>query len=72
MVHFMPQIIWRILIAVVAVVFFYAILPPLLNVLGFPITNGDLWTVIRLCVAAGALGYIIWGPAVWTNRPPAP
>lgn len=68
----MPGIIWRIIIAVLCVVFFYAILPPLLAVLGWDHIDGNLWTVIRLCVAAGAIVYIVWGPNVWPQRPPGP
>jgi hypothetical protein len=56
----MKPMLWRVLFAVIAVVVFYALLPPLSHVLGFAI-GGDLMTIIRICVAALAVIYIIWG-----------
>ena len=55
--------IWRILIAVVAVVFTFLILPPLMHVLGLSL-SGDVLMVIKLCVAALAVFYILFGRTV--------
>jgi uncharacterized membrane protein YvlD (DUF360 family) len=52
----------RVLIAVVCVVILFALLGPVLNILGFPMT-GDLLTIFRIVVAVVALWYIVWGPA---------
>ncbi len=57
----MPSILWRVLFAVIAVVVFYALLPPVTHVLGFPL-DGDLLLIVRICVAAIAVFYIIRGP----------
>ncbi len=54
-------IFWRVLIAVIAVVLFNALLAPVSHVLGFPI-GGDLLLIVRICVAAIAIFYIIKGP----------
>lgn len=51
----------RMLIAVVCVVVLFALLGPVLNILGFPLT-GDLLTIFRIVVAVIALWYIVWGP----------
>jgi uncharacterized membrane protein YvlD (DUF360 family) len=49
------------LIAVVCVVILFALLGPVLNILGFPL-SGDLLTIFRIVVAVIALWYIVWGP----------
>lgn len=51
----------RMLIAVVCVVILFALLGPVLNILGFPL-SGDLLTIFRIVVAVIALWYIVWGP----------
>lgn len=58
----MRNIFIRMLIAVVCVVILFALLGPVLNILGFPLT-GDLLTIFRIVVAVIALWYIVWGPA---------
>jgi uncharacterized membrane protein YvlD (DUF360 family) len=52
----------RALIAVVCVVILFALLGPVLNILGFPL-SGDLLTIFRIVVAVIALYYIVWGPS---------
>ncbi len=56
----MSGILWRILIAVVAVIATFALVPPLSRILGFPV-DGDVFTVIRVVVAALAVLYILRG-----------
>lgn len=51
----------RMLIAVVCVVILFALLGPVLNILGFPL-SGDLLTIFRIVVAVIAIWYIVWGP----------
>ena len=57
----MSAMLWRIVLAVIAVLLFYAILPPLLRVIGFPV-SGDLLTILRVAVAGLALFYVLKGP----------
>jgi hypothetical protein len=57
------NIFWRIIIAVVVVVALSAILVPLSNVLGFPL-SGDITVILRVCIAAIAVLYILRGPAI--------
>jgi hypothetical protein len=57
------NIFWRIIVAVIVVLALNAILVPLSNVLGFPI-SGDVLTILRVCVAAIALLYVVKGPPV--------
>lgn len=57
----MRNIFIRCLIAVVCVVILFALLGPVLNILGFPI-RGDLLQIFRIVVAVIALWYIVWGP----------
>ena len=56
----MTGIFWRILIAVVAVVLTFALIPPLSRILGFGVT-GDVMLVVRICVAGLAVFYILRG-----------
>ncbi len=57
----MPGVFWRIIVAVLVFAFLYAILPPLMALIGVPL-NGNAEQVIRLCGAAIAVFYIIFGP----------
>ena len=57
----MRNIFIRMLIAVVCVVVLFALLGPVLSVLGFPMTPA-LMTIFRIVVAVIALWYIVWGP----------
>jgi hypothetical protein len=56
----MTGIFWRILVAVVAVVLTFALIPPLSRILGFGVT-GDVMLVVRICVAGLAVFYILRG-----------
>jgi uncharacterized membrane protein YvlD (DUF360 family) len=58
----MRNIFIRMLIAVVCVVILFALLGPVLNIIGFPM-SGDLLTIFRVVVAVIALWYIVWGPS---------
>lgn len=57
----MRNIFIRMLIAVVCVVVLFALLGPVLSILGFPL-SGDLLQVFRIVVAVVAIYYIVWGP----------
>jgi hypothetical protein len=57
----MPGILWRVVLAVIAVILFFAILPPLLRIIGFP-ASGDLMLILRVAVAGLALFYVLKGP----------
>lgn len=50
----------RILIAVLAVILIFALIPPFLRIIGFPV-SADLMTIIKICVAAVALYYVLRG-----------
>ena len=60
----MPGILWRVLIAVIAVVLMYALLPPVSRLIGFAL-SGDLMMVIKVCVAGLAVFYILRGGPPW-------
>ena len=62
------NIIWRVIIAVVSVVFVIAIAPPFARVVGFSL-DGDVWLILRLCVAALAVFYVLTG-FKWPAIPP--
>ncbi len=57
----MSALLWRILIAVVAVLLISALIPPVARVIGFPV-DGDVLLIVRLVVAGLALFYILKGP----------
>lgn len=57
----MRNIFIRCLIAVVCVVILFALLGPVLSIIGFPM-RGDLESIFRIVVAVIALWYIVWGP----------
>lgn len=56
----MPGILWRVLIAVIAVVLVYALIPPVARIVGFPV-DGDVLTVVKVVVAGLAVFYIVRG-----------
>lgn len=58
----MSGLIQRVLIAVVSVVIIYALIAPVSRVLGFPV-DGDLLTILKVCIAGLAVLYIGWGKA---------
>ena len=62
----MKALLWRVIYAVVCVVIFLLVVPLFLRVIGFPM-GGDLWELIRVCVACIAVLYVFFGPA-----PPPP
>ncbi len=57
----MSAMLWRVVLAVIAVVLFFAILPPLLRVIGFPV-SGDLMLILRVAIAGLAIFYVLKGP----------
>ena len=59
----MPQIAWRIIVVVIAVVFITLLVPPLLGLLGIAI-SGEAFQIIKICLALIAVCYIIWGGPV--------
>jgi len=59
----MPQIAWRIIIVVIAVIFLTLLVPPLLGLLGITLA-GNAYQIIKLCLALIAICYIIWGGPV--------
>jgi len=61
----MRALIWRIVYAVIVVLFLFAILPPLITLFGLSLGGG--WPIIKICIGFGALLYVLTGPA-----PPAP
>jgi hypothetical protein len=58
----MTGILWRVLIAIVAVVVVIALVPPIFRIIGLPL-SADLWLIVRVCVAGLALFYILRGRA---------
>ena len=46
----MKALLWRVIYAVVCVVIFLLVVPVFLRVIGVPM-GGDLWELIRVCVA---------------------
>ena len=62
----MTAVIWRILAAAIAVTFIYLILPPLLRLFGVS-PGTDLLLIVKLCIAALALLYVVVGK--WGGPP---
>jgi hypothetical protein len=56
----MTGLFWRVLTAAVAVVFAYALIPPVSRLLNVPL-RGDLLTVVQGCIAGIAVFYILQG-----------
>ena len=57
----MTSLLWRVLLAVIAVVLVFALLLPVSRLLGFPL-SGDLFLIVRIVVAGLAIYYILNGP----------
>lgn len=57
----MPALLWRIVIAVIAVVLLFALLPPVLRIFALDL-SGDVLTVLKICIGGIALFYVIKGP----------
>jgi len=62
----MAGLLWRALFAVIALVILYALIPPLLRIIGFS-PSTDVLAVVRVCIAGLALLYVVRG---WTVPPP--
>lgn len=63
----MAHFIWRILLAVLACVFVFALLPPVCRIIGFS-PSEDILLVVHICVAALAILYIVKGPPLpWAS-----
>lgn len=56
----MPAIAWRIIYVVLAVIFLSLAVPLLFTVLGISV-SGAAYQLIKLCLVAIAICYIIWG-----------
>jgi len=52
------DVFWRIIVAVIVIVALNAIIVPLSHLIGFPL-NGDALTILRVCIAAIVVLYII-------------
>lgn len=60
----MSGILIRIIIAVIACLLCFALIPPVARLIGLPLSS-DLMLVLRICIGGIAVFYIIKGP-----RPP--
>ena len=60
----MSALLWRIIIAVICVVLILAILPPFFRVVGFDV-SGDVWNILRICIAGIAVLYVLKGPPLF-------
>jgi hypothetical protein len=58
---------WRIIIAVLAVVIAFALIPPFFAVIGLKLDSNVL-LILRVCIAAIAIFYVVRGPT-WPNGP---
>ena len=62
----MSSMIWRVILAVIAFVVVWALLPLVARFLGFPL-EGDLLQILKICIAALCVIYIVWGKGpTWT------
>lgn len=57
----MKALIWRVIIAAICVVMFWMVFPLFAAVVGFPL-GGNVWALVRICVACGAVLYVLFGP----------
>ncbi len=57
----MSALLWRVIIAVICTVLILAVLPPFFHVVGFTL-SGDVWLILRICIAGLAVLYVIKGP----------
>lgn len=63
----MSGMLWRVLFAVIAVVAFWQLLPPVSRLIGFEV-SGDFLAVVRIVVGLLAVLYIVRGaPPSWTR-----
>lgn len=63
---FSSDIFVRIIIAVVTVALLFVLIPPVLNVLGLAM-SGDVQTILKVCIGAIALFYILRGSSPFTS-----
>jgi hypothetical protein len=57
----MTGILWRVVVAVLSCLIAYALIPPVSRIIGFPL-DGDVLLVLKICIGAIALFYILRGP----------
>lgn len=57
----MAALLWRALIAVIVVALLFALIPPLLTVLGVSV-SAALLSVLKICIGGIALLYVLKGP----------
>lgn len=62
----MKAFLWRILYAAICFILFWLVFPLFLTVIGIPLDNA-LIQLMRICTAAIAIVYVLFGPA-----PPSP
>ena len=65
----MSALLWRLIAAVIAVVFLLALLPPMLRIFGLSF-SGDAEQVIRICIGGIALLWVLFG--TWKPSWPSP
>lgn len=56
----MPGILWRVIIAVIACVLAFTLIPPVCRIVGFQM-SGDVYLVLKVCIGALAVFYILRG-----------
>jgi len=56
----MKALLWRTILAVIAVVILFMLIPALLALFGIPMA-GPLWTVLRICIGGIAIFYVLTG-----------
>jgi hypothetical protein len=58
----MSGYLWRVIIAAFACLLVFALMPPFFHLIGFS-PNEDLMTIVRICTAALAILYVLFGSA---------
>ncbi len=56
----MKSLLWRLIYAVLAVLLLFALIPPLFDLVGFPIAGA--WPILRICIGGIAVFYVLAGP----------
>lgn len=56
----MGAILYRTILAVIACVVLFVLIPVLFRVVGLPL-SADVWLILRICIAGLALLFIAWG-----------
>lgn len=57
---------WRVVIAIIALVLFAALIGPVSHVVGIPF-NEDVVTIFRICAGGIAVFYVLKGPPITWN-----